>query len=231
MLASSFAVGACFDKKRLSPNHRFTHCSPLTRFADLLEGMEMRQLRCLLVVAAVAALSPSIAVSAQPAPAAAPVANSEDARLTQFLDAEFAQDLKLRPQQATRLGIKEGEDKLDDISDSAQLQRLEARRASVARMKAEFDRSKLSARGQTNYDIWITELQRMELQYKYRRFQPPFYSFLYSVHSQLPDFMINTQTVQTAADMQAYNVRLRAIPTVLDTAIAQSKASDALGIR
>jgi uncharacterized protein (DUF885 family) len=192
----------------------------------------MRQLRCLLVAAALVAVSQPITVAAQPAPApAAATENAEDARLTKFLDAEFADDLKMRPQLATRLGLKEGEDRLDDISDAAQLQRLEARRASVARMKAEFDRSKLSPRGQTNYDIWITELQRMELQYQYRRYQPPFYSFLYSVHSQLPDFMINTHTVQTAADMRAYNARLRAIPAVLDTAIAQSKASDALGIR
>ena len=97
-------------------------------------------------------------------------------------------------------------------------------------MKAQFDRSKLSPAGQTNYDIWETELQRMELQYKYRRYQPPFYSFLYSVHSQLPDFMINTHTVQDAADMRAYNARLRAMPAVLDTAIAQSKLADAQGI-
>src|SRR4029078_1514600 len=80
-------------------------------------------------------------------------------------------------------------------------------------------------------DIWETELQRMELQYKYRRYQPPFYSFLYSVHSQLPDFMINTHTVQDAADMRAYNARLRAIPAVLDTAIAETRQSDAEGIR
>ena len=98
-------------------------------------------------------------------------------------------------------------------------------------MKAEFDRSKLSPRGQTNYDIWITELQRMELQYKYRRYQPPFYSFLYSVHAELPNFMINTHTVQDAADMRAYNARIRAIPAVLDTAIGESKLSDAQGIR
>src|SRR6185437_10621195 len=110
------------------------------------------------------------------------------------------------------LGIKEGEDKLDDISDAADLQRLEARRASVGRMKAQFDRSKLSPKGRTNYDIWETELQRMELQYKYRRFQPPFYSFLYSVHAQLPNFLINTHIVQDAADMRAYNARIRQIP-------------------
>jgi uncharacterized protein (DUF885 family) len=190
----------------------------------------MRSLRWPLVAAALVAVPQNMPAAAQQ-PAAAASVNAEDARLTAFLDAEFARDLKLRPQLATRLGIKEGEDRLDDISDAAQLQRLEARRASVARMKAQFDRSKLSPAGQTNYDIWETELQRMELQYKYRRYQPPFYSFLYSAHSQLPDFMINTHTVTDAADMRAYNARLKGIPAVLDTAIAQSKLSDAQGIR
>jgi uncharacterized protein (DUF885 family) len=191
----------------------------------------MSHLRWLLVAAALAAVSQPVVTAAQPTPPPAATQATEDARLTKFLDAEFARDLKMRPQLATRLGIKDGEDRLDDISDAAQLQRLQARRASVARMEAQFDRAKLSPKGQTNYDIWITELQRMELQYQYRRYQPPFYSFLYSAHSQLPDFMINTHTVQDARDMQAYNARLHAIPAVLDTAIAQSKASDALGIR
>jgi uncharacterized protein (DUF885 family) len=190
----------------------------------------MRRLSWFLVAAAVVAIPNAVPLAAQPAPAGVP-ANAEDARLTAFLDAEFAQEVKQRPQLATRLGIKEGEDRLDDISDAAQLKRLEAKRASVARMKAQFDRAKLSPAGQTNYDIWQTELERAELQFKYRRFQPPFYSFLYSIHASLPNFMINTHTVSDAADMRAYNSRLRAIPAVLDTAIAQSRQSDAAGIR
>ena len=192
----------------------------------------MRQMSHLLVAAAVFAVAQPISVAAQPAPAAAAsTENAEDARLTAFLDAEFAKDLKMRPQLATRLGLKEGEDKLDDISEAAELKRLQARRASVARMKAQFDRAKLSPKGQTNYDIWETELQRMELQYKYRRYTPPFYSFLYSAHSQLPNFLINTHTVRDAADMRAYNARIRAIPAVLDTAIRETRQSDAIGIR
>jgi uncharacterized protein (DUF885 family) len=187
-------------------------------------------LNWLLAAAAIAAVPHYAPVSAQAAPAVA-TANSEDARLTAFLDKEFADELKVRPQLATRLGMKEGEDRLDDISDAAELKRLEAKRASVARMKAQFDRSKLSPAGQTNYDIWEAELQRAELQYQYRRFSPPFYSFLYSVHSRLPDFLINTHTVKDADDMRAYNARIRGIPTVLDTAIKQSRNSDAQGIR
>jgi uncharacterized protein (DUF885 family) len=192
----------------------------------------MRQMSHLLVAAAAFAVAQPNSVAAQPAPAAAAsTENAEDARLTAFLDAEFAKDLKMRPQLATRLGLKEGEDKLDDISEAAELKRLQARRASVARMKAQFDRAKLSPKGQTNYDIWETELQRMELQYKYRRYTPPFYSFLYSAHSQLPNFLINTHTVRDAADMRAYNARIRAIPAVLDTAIRETRQSDAIGIR
>jgi uncharacterized protein (DUF885 family) len=178
--------------------------------------------------AALAFAVPLVSAAEAQAPAAA--AATEDARLYAFLDQEFAQDLLQRPQLATRLGMKQGEDKLDDISDAAELRRLEWRRASVARMKSQFDRTKLSPTAQVNYDIWALELDRAELGYKFRQYAPPFYSFLYSVHARLPNFLINTHNVQDASDMRAYAARLRAMPAVLDEAIAQSRASDAFGV-
>ncbi|HEX8239626.1 MAG TPA: DUF885 domain-containing protein [Allosphingosinicella sp.] len=165
-----------------------------------------------------------------PGATAAPAA-SEDSRLYAFLDAEFAEELKERPQLATQLGMKEGQDRLDDISDEAALRRLQWRRASVERMKARFDRSRLSPTARTNYDIWALELDRAELAYRYRQYSPAFYSFLYSAHSRLPDFLINTHNVQEAGDMRAYAARLRAMPAVLDQAIAQTRASEAIGVR
>ena len=165
--------------------------------------------------------------------AVAPAASvaSEDARLYAFLDQQFAQELQQRPQLATQLGMTEGQDRLDDISDAAALRRLEWRRNSVAQMKAGFDRAKLSANAQTNYDIWALELERAELSYRFRDYSPPFYSFLYSAHSRLPEFLINTHNVQDAAGMRAYAARIRGIPTVLDEAIGQSRAAAAKGIR
>jgi hypothetical protein len=74
-------------------------------------------LNWLLAAAAIVAVPQLASVSAQPAPAA--TANSEDARLTAFLDKEFAESLKSRPQLATRLGMKYGLDRLADISDAA----------------------------------------------------------------------------------------------------------------
>lgn len=187
----------------------------------------MRNLPWLTAAALVVAIPTGIAAQ-EPVVASAP---AEEARFYAFLDKEFAEELKDRPQLATQLGMKDGQDRLDDNSDAAALRRLEWRRASVARMRAAFNRAKLSPDAQVNYDIWALELDRAELGYRFRLQAPPFYSFLYSTHAQLPNFLINTHTVQDAADMRAYAARVRAIPVVLDTAIQQSRASDAAGIR
>lgn len=180
---------------------------------------------------ALALLLASPALAAVQAPPPHAVTSAEDARLYAYLDAEFADELRNRPQLATQLGMKEGQDRLDDISDAAELRRLTWLRGSVARMKAQFDRARLSPDGQANYDIWALELDRAELGYTYRNWSPPFYSFLYSLHAQLPNFLINTHIVQDAADMRAYSARVRAIPAVLDEGIVRSRASDKAGIR
>jgi uncharacterized protein (DUF885 family) len=190
----------------------------------------MRRISWLTAAAALALALPPVAPAEAQPPQAAPAA-TEDSRLYAFLDQEFAEELRERPQLATQLGMKEGMDRLDDISEAAALRRLEWRRASVARMKAQFDRSKLSPQGQTNYDIWALELERAELAYRFRQYSPAFYSFLYSAHSRLPDFLINTHNVQDASDMRAYAARLRAVPAVLDEGIAQSRASESIGVR
>jgi len=187
----------------------------------------MRKLPWLVAAALVVAGSAGLAAQAQTV-ASSP---AEDARLYAFLDREFAGALRDRPQLATQLGMKEGQDRLDDNSDAGELRRLEWRRGSVARMKAAFDRAKLSPDAQVNYDIWALELDRAELAYRFRSQTPPFYSFLYSAHAQLPNFLINTHTVQDAQDMRAYAARVRAIPAALDTAVQQSRASDTAGVR
>jgi uncharacterized protein (DUF885 family) len=180
-----------------------------------------------LALALAAATSTATAALAQKTAA---TTASEDARLTAFLDAEFAEYLKTQPQLATRLGLKEGGDKWNDNSDAAAKAELDWRKASAAKMKAQFDRAKLSPEAQVNYDIWALEAERGELSYANRIYRPPFYSRLYSAHSQLPDFLINTHTVADAVDLDNYIARLGGIPAVLDVALARTKASQAAGI-
>ena len=174
-----------------------------------------------------AGVSPAAHAPAQPASAAI----NEDARLTAFLDGEFAALLKRQPQLGTRLGLKDGADRWNDIGNPAAASLLAWRKDSVRRMQAQFDRAKLSPEAQVNFDIWALEAERAELSHAIRIYRPPFYSRLYSVHSELPDFLINTHSVADVADLKNYIARLRGITAVLEKAIARSKISDAAGIR
>ena len=177
---------------------------------------------------ALAAAALPAAVQAQ-TPATA-TAQSEDARLTAFLDAEFAAYVKTQPQLATRLGIKEGGDRWNDNSDAGARAELEWRKASVARMKAQFDRAKLSPEAQVNFDIWALEADRAEQSFANRIYRPPFYSRLYSAHSQLPDFLINTHSVSDVTDLKNYIARLKGLPAMLDMALERTQASQKAGI-
>lgn len=182
----------------------------------------------------IAVLLSAFALPVLPAVAQAPVAavaQAEDAKLTAFLDGEFAEWVKTQPQLATRLGIKAGGDQWNDTSDAAADAQVAWRQASAARMKATIDRAKLSGEGQVNYDIWALEAERAAMQNANRVYTPPFYSRLYSAHSQLPDFLINTHTVADATDLKNYIARVRGMPAVLDMAIARTKASEAAGVR
>jgi len=139
--------------------------------------------------------------------------------------------VKINPQLATRLGSKKGGDKWNDIGDATASAQVKWRQASADRMNAQFDRARLSPEARVNYDIWALEADRAALSEANRRYRPPLYSRLYSAHSQLPDFLVNTHNVADAADLTNYIGRLRGIPAVLDVAIARSKASAAAGIR
>ena len=185
-----------------------------------------------IAVSAIAiALSCPVSVAHAEVVEAAQAAPSEDAALTAFLDAEFETWVKMQPQLATRLGRKQGGDQWNDIGDKAAADQLVWRQGSVARMKAKFDRAKLSPEAQVNYDIWEMEAERAALSQANRVYRPPFYSRLYSAHSQMPDFLINTHSVADATDLKNYIARLRGIPAVLDVAIARTKASEAAGIQ
>jgi uncharacterized protein (DUF885 family) len=100
---------------------------------------------------------------------------SEDNRLTAFLDAEYAEWLKRNPELATGQGLQQGGDRWNDRSDAAAAEQLAWRQASVARMKAQFDRARLSPEGKVNFDIWADAADRAGLALKGRRYRPPFY--------------------------------------------------------
>jgi uncharacterized protein (DUF885 family) len=183
----------------------------------------------LTLLAAAPAASAAQATSADEAARVAMIAATsaaDEIRLRVFLDAEYAQVLKASPQQATSQGSKEGLDKLNDLSDAADLKRLEWRRGSVARLKAQFQRDRLPLEGRISYDIWLDELDSAELAYKFRRYEEAT-----GAHSGLPNFLISSHLVDAPSDMVAYNARVMAMGHAMDQVLERAKASAAAGIR
>ena len=186
-------------------------------------------MKALTLAVALAVTAAPIAMSAAgPALAQAP-ADSQAAKLTAFLDAEYEQVLKANPQAATQLGRKDGQDKLNDLSEAGELKQLEWRRGSVARMKAQFQRAGLPLESRISYDMWVRELESAELAYKFRRWDFPLGGG--AAHSGLPNFLITAHLIDAPADMAAYNARVRAIGTALDQVRERVAAAAGDGIR
>src|SRR6187455_1747030 len=113
---------------------------------------------------------PATAAPAQPVATQAPVADpsAEDARLVAFLDAAFDERIASSPETLTALGSKTGYDRLDDYTDAQAGRQQALTEAQLARMKAEFDYSKLSPAGQLNYRLFEYNAARSAEQYRWR---------------------------------------------------------------
>ncbi len=187
----------------------------------------MIQLRALPLAAALFAAS--FATIALTVPAVAQTASAEGQGFNDFLNREFDAYLVSRPQQATTLGSKVGQDQLNDVSEAAELKSLQWRRASVARMKAQFRREALPLEGKISFDMWAQELDAAELSYKFRR--NDFQLGRSAQHTALPSFLISTHQVYMPADMAASNARLRAIGPVLDHVVVRVAQAAGDGVR
>jgi len=146
-----------------------------------------------------------------------------------WLDAQFDVYLDFHPIAKSTLGIKEDNDKLDDVSEAAVMRELEWRRASVAEMQDRFDRDTLSAEDQTSYDLWVYQLERSEAQARFLR-----HAYVFGrrgPHTSLPRSLINSHNVDDASDLAAYVARLRASGRYLDQYLTRAKLAAADNIR
>lgn len=179
------------------------------------------------VVAATDRVLDQIGVDAAEAAIADP--SAQDARLLAFLDAAFDERIQSSPETLTEQGSKTGYDRLDDYTD-AQAQRQQALVvAQVARMKAQFDYSKLSPAGQLNYRLFEYNAARSAENYRWRDYGFPM-STNGSPAGDFPVFLINQHRVDSVADAEAYIARLRDTERAMREIDAEARAQAEKGI-
>lgn len=156
--------------------------------------------------------------------------NSEDHRLTLWLDARFEESLQQSPMELTALGRKEHYNKIDDFSVNSYLYHLEWLGRSVAELKGTIDYQKLSPSAKTSYDLWIYTYERMK---KKKPFLVHDYVFhqMSGFQSYLPNFLMNYHKVETTKDMQDYIERITGVSRAVRQILLRAQMAASYGIR
>ena len=151
---------------------------------------------------------------------------TETDRINQWFDEKYEEYLQMNPMMLTQLGRKEQYDQVDDMSEEAVDQMLDWRASTVAEMNDQFDYEQLEPEAQISFDLW-------EYQYEILRDGREFLRHNYifdqmrSVHTRVPNFLINFHNVDEKQDMNDYISRVegisRAIGQLLERADLQAE--------
>ncbi len=173
-----------------------------------------------------AANKDSATVISVAAPSAEEMA-AETARLNEWFEAKFEEQLDFSPITRTFLGDKKDYDKIDDMSEEAQTAQLEWQRGTVEEMKKSFDRNKLTPEAKTSYDVWVYQYERAASADKFRRSGYVF-TQMQGPQAFLAQFLIAFHKVDEPSDMDAYITRIgggaRALGQLLESAKLNAEA-------
>jgi uncharacterized protein (DUF885 family) len=153
----------------------------------------------------------------------------ETARLNEWFEARYEEQLDFSPLQKTQLGRKDDYDRIDDFSEAGELARLEWLRGTVAELERDFDRNALTPEAQTSFDVWRYGLERWEASWPFRRREYVFHQ-MQGAHTFLPQALINFHRVDDEADMVAYVTRIGEVGRALGQALERAQLAAGEGV-
>jgi uncharacterized protein (DUF885 family) len=168
-------------------------------------------------------------------PSASTVVNSaiqsaETAKLNEWFEDKFEQELMLSPTFLTYLGRSERQDEIDDYSEQAYEAQIALKRANLAELQSAFDYTKLSDDAKLSYDLWVYMSEKALAEYEFRDNSYVFEQ-MNAVHSFFPQLLIALHKVETGEHMQQYLKRVSATGRALDQLIDNSKKIAGKGVR
>ena len=153
--------------------------------------------------------APATASASDNASTAAEV-QSENARVNAFFEEVFQRNLDRSPTFQTYLGIKKDYGKWDDASEERAQEDQKLRIADLARLRADFDPSKLTGQARLSYRLFEYDTERSIEAFRWRFHNYPV-NQMFGQHSQVPAFLINFHRVSEESDAVAYVERLRGV--------------------
>ncbi len=146
----------------------------------------------------------------------------------QLFEEAFAEGLKLRPMESSRLGRKQGNDRWDDLSEAADEARLAVTRRYLDRAR-KLDRNALDPQTRLSYDLFVQQAEDEIADFRFRNHSYPV-NQMHGWQGEIPSFLLNVHRIDDLADAQAYVARLRGVRPLMAQLVAQLKAREKLGI-
>jgi len=151
---------------------------------------------------------------------------SEQARA--LFDEMFWQEVSRSPIREGYLGIKDNNDKWDDLSEVFVHETHEFKKSQLQKLRG-IDTTKLDDDTLLSYQLYEKELMDDIDDYKWRYHNYPV-NQMFGVHSTVPSFLINIHQVADEKDARAYISRLNAVPTLIDQLIESLEIRKSKGI-
>ena len=150
--------------------------------------------------------------------------------LNAWFDEKFEEQLTFSPISQTGLGRKTDYDKIDDMSEEAQLAQLEWMRTATAQMEASFNYDELTQAAKLSYEMWQFRLEQAERAWDFRE-QAYILHQMGSAQSGLPTLLLTQHVVADESDMQAFIARIGGIGTAMDQLLARAQSNAEAGTR
>jgi uncharacterized protein (DUF885 family) len=152
------------------------------------------------------------------------------AELARFFTAYDEAQLDMSPTTKAYRGIKDEDyGRWDEFTDEAALASRNLDVTTLAAMRTQFERSKLSPADQLSYDLFEADVERRGSLFPYRE-NAYVFDQMNGAQSEGPAFLINIHAVDNLADAEAYIRRLQGLDAYLDQAIAEAKERQAAGV-
>ncbi len=139
---------------------------------------------------------------------------TESEKANQLFEDIFMENVMRSPMYQSYLGIKEDQDKWDDISDAAKQEELALQKEHLERVMA-IDESKLNEQTKLSWMLMKQKLENEIADFKWRHHNYPV-NQMFGLHSSVASLLINQHGISNVDDAEDYIARLNGLPALFD---------------
>ncbi len=139
---------------------------------------------------------------------------TESQKANELFEEIFMEAVMRSPMYQSYLGIKDDQDKWDDISPEQAEEELALKKDQLARVTA-IDQSKLDKQTEVSYLLMKQQLEHDIEDFKWRHHNYPV-NQMFGLHSSVASLLINQHRINEVVDAEAYISRLNGLPELFD---------------